>query len=98
IVPFINREWWDKYYPHISALFGLSMILYYAVALRNGERMVEAGYEYISFVTLIGSLFVAAGGIHIRLKGKSTPLTNLLFLSIGAVISNIVGTTGASMI
>jgi Na+/H+ antiporter NhaD/arsenite permease-like protein len=60
--------------------------------------VAHTGYEYVSFICLIGSLFVVAGGIVIRLRGRSRPVENLTLLSIGAVLSNVVGTTGASMI
>ena len=61
-------------------------------------RLVHTLVEYISFIVLIGSLFVVAGGIHIRIRGKAEPLSNVYLLAIGAVLANIVGTTGASMI
>ena len=34
----------------------------------------------------------------IRIKGKATPLANVMLLAIGAVVANFLGTTGASMI
>lgn len=98
IAPFINRKWWGHNYPFVSAAFGLVTVVYYVVVLRNPVRMIHTAVEYVSFIALIGSLFVVAGGIHIRIKGKSTPLANVFLLAIGAVISNLVGTTGASMI
>jgi Na+/H+ antiporter NhaD/arsenite permease-like protein len=55
-------------------------------------------HEYFSFIVLIGSLFVVAGGIHIKVKGETTPMLNVVFLAIGAVIANFIGTTGASMV
>jgi Na+/H+ antiporter NhaD/arsenite permease-like protein len=98
IVPFIDKRWWERNYPFVSIGLGISTIIYYFFALGNGARMVSTGYEYLSFIILIGSLFVVAGGIHIRIKGKSTPLSNVFLLAIGAVVSNFLGTTGASMI
>jgi Na+/H+ antiporter NhaD/arsenite permease-like protein len=98
VMPFINKHWWEKYYPHVSVALGLVVIAYYLFVLGNGERMLHTGFEYFSFIALIGSLFVVAGGIHIRIKGKSKPLANVFLLAVGAVVSNIVGTTGASMI
>src|SRR4029078_139646 len=61
-------------------------------------RMLHAGHEYASFIALIGSLFVVAGGIHIDVQGEARPLTNCLFLLIGALLANVIGTTGASML
>ena len=57
-----------------------------------------SGTEYVSFIALIGSLFVVSGGIHINVKGEATPLKNVLFLFVGAVLANVLGTTGASML
>jgi Na+/H+ antiporter NhaD/arsenite permease-like protein len=39
-----------------------------------------------------------AGGIHVRTRGEATPFHNLLFLIGGAILANLVGTTGASML
>jgi Na+/H+ antiporter NhaD/arsenite permease-like protein len=98
VMPFINKHWWEHNYPYVSVALGLVTVAYYLFGLKNVTRLLHTGMEYISFIALIGSLFVVAGGIHIRIKGKSTPLRNVFLLAIGAVISNIVGTTGASMI
>ncbi|MBI1805693.1 MAG: sodium:proton antiporter [Ignavibacteria bacterium] len=98
VIPFLSKRWWEKYYPAVSVVLGAITVVYYLFFLDNTERMVHTGIEYLSFIILIGSLFVVAGGIHIRLKGKSTPIANVIVLAIGAVASNFLGTTGASMI
>ena len=98
VVPFINRHWWERHYAYVALGLGLVTVLYYAFGLQNTSRLLHTGAEYISFIALIGSLFVVAGGIHIRIRGKSKPLSNVFLLSIGAVLANLVGTTGASMI
>ena len=98
VMPFINKHWWEKHYPVVSFGAGFVMIGYYLFCLHAPERMLHTGMEYVSFMALIGSLFVVAGGIHLKIKGKSKPLSNVALLAIGAVLSNIVGTTGASMI
>lgn len=38
------------------------------------------------------------GGIHIRGSWAGTPLVNTLFLEVGAILANLIGTTGASML
>jgi Na+/H+ antiporter NhaD/arsenite permease-like protein len=98
VAPFINRHWWEKYYPHVSFGLGAVTVAYYIFWLGNVPRLLHTAAEYVSFIVLIGSLFVVAGGIHIRIRGKSKPLANVFVLLIGAVLSNLVGTTGASMI
>ncbi|MEW6511467.1 MAG: sodium:proton antiporter [Bacteroidota bacterium] len=98
IAPFINRHWWEKRYPLVATGLGLITVVYYLFFLGNPGRMLATGIEYVSFICLIGSLFVVAGGIHIRIRGKSTPRANVFLLAIGGVVSNLIGTTGASMI
>jgi len=98
VVPFINRNWWKNNYPYVAVGLGLIPVAYYFVVLGNGGRMLQIGKEYLSFIVLIGSLFIVSGGIHIRITGKSTPFANVCLLAIGAVAANVLGTTGASMI
>ena len=98
VLPFINKHFWEKNYPYVAIGLGIVVLVYYLMVLNNPVRMLHTGMEYVSFIILIGSLFVVAGGVHIRVKGRSTPATNVIFLAIGAVLANILGTTGASMI
>ncbi len=98
VAPFINRHWWERYYPAVSFALGSLSVVYYLFVLHAPGRLLHTLVEYASFICLIGSLFVVAGGIVIRLRGKSTPHANVALLGIGAVISNLIGTTGASMI
>ncbi|MCX7869222.1 MAG: sodium:proton antiporter, partial [Terrimicrobiaceae bacterium] len=89
---------WHAHYPKIAAALGLVTASYYFFVLHAPERLVHAGHEYLSFMALIGSLFVVAGGIHITVQGESRPLANVVFLAIGAVLANFIGTTGAAML
>ncbi len=98
VMPFINKHWWEHNYPYVSSGLGLITVVYYVFGLNNAGRMLHTGIEYVSFICLIGSLFVVAGGIHIRIKGKAKPLANVFLLAVGAIVSNIIGTTGASVI
>lgn len=98
LMPFIHKHWWEHHYPKVAVGLGLITTVYYFAFLRNGSRMLHVAHEYVSFIALIGSLFVVSGGIHIRVKGEAKPWINCLFLFIGAVLSNFIGTTGASML
>ena len=96
--PFINKHWWEHHYHHVALGLGTMTTLYYVFALNAPVRMLHVAHEYVSFIALIGSLFVVSGGIHIRVKGEATPEVNCVFLLIGAVLANFIGTTGASML
>lgn len=54
--------------------------------------------DYFSFITLLFALFVISGGIYLEGDLKATPWVNVSFLAIGAVLANLIGTTGASML
>jgi Na+/H+ antiporter NhaD/arsenite permease-like protein len=71
---------------------------YYVIVLGNFPRVLLTAYDYVSFLSLIGSLFVVAGGIHFNLRGKAAPWENVLLLGGGALLANVIGTTGASML
>jgi Na+/H+ antiporter NhaD/arsenite permease-like protein len=92
-LPLAVPHWWERHYPKVA--LGLAVLpgLFYPAG-----RLLEVGWEYFGFVAYIGSLFVVAGGVHIRTRGEATPFHNLLFLLGGAVLANAIGTTGASML
>ncbi|MBI2840370.1 MAG: sodium:proton antiporter [Acidobacteria bacterium] len=98
VVPFINRHFWEKSYPAFAGVLGAVTLVYYLFFIHNAPRVLLTAHEYFSFIVLIGSLFVVAGGIHIRISGTATPGENVLSLLLGAVLSNVLGTTGASMV
>src|SRR5437762_9042148 len=89
---------WGRHYPKVSFGLGAVVVVYYLLGLHAGERVIEVAFDYLRFLALIGSLFVVAGGIHITVKGEATPLANVGFLFFGALASNLIGTTGASML
>jgi Na+/H+ antiporter NhaD/arsenite permease-like protein len=96
--PLLFPTWWASNYPKVSLALGTLSICYYFFVQKTPERLLHVAHEYVSFIALIGSLFVITGGIHITVKGESRPLSNVLFLFAGAVAANIIGTTGASML
>lgn len=96
--PIFYHRFWEHNYPKIAIIFGLIIVVYYAFFLREYSQLFHTVEEYISFIALLSSLYVASGGILIKVDKKATPLVNTVFLFIGAVISNFIGTTGASML
>jgi len=93
------KHFWEHYYAHTAIALGLAVAGYFVLRLPDGTTAVlHTAREYFSFISLIGSLFVVAGGIHLKVKGEATPLDNVVFLAVGAVMTNFIGTTGASMV
>jgi Na+/H+ antiporter NhaD/arsenite permease-like protein len=98
LAPLLAPDWWLRHYPKVAFGLGAITLSYYLFGLHAHHRVLEVAHEYVSFIALIGSLFVVSGGIHIAIKGEATPQENTVFLLIGAVIANLLGTTGASMV
>jgi Na+/H+ antiporter NhaD/arsenite permease-like protein len=96
--PSFAGNWWSRHYSKIALGLGTITLGYYLFILQASDRVLHVAHDYVSFIVLIGSLFVVSGGIHIRVKGEATPLANVIFLFVGAVVANFLGTTGASML
>src|SRR5207253_6657276 len=96
--PVLAPQWWRRHYPKVALGFGLLTLAYYLFGLKAYGPMLKTAQEYLSFIALVGSLFVVSGGIHVVVKGESTPSANVLFLLAGAVLANVLGTTGAAML
>src|SRR5262245_26359020 len=54
--------------------------------------------EYLSFIVLLFTLYVVAGGILVTGNLRGTPIVNTAILVFGTAIASVVGTTGAAMI
>ncbi len=96
--PVCAPAWWLKHYPKVALGLGAVTLVYYLGFLQAWGSVLHVGHEYVSFIALIGSLFIVAGGIHITIPGAATPFGNVVFLFVGAVLANFLGTTGASML
>jgi Na+/H+ antiporter NhaD/arsenite permease-like protein len=99
LAPHKVKHLWERFYPVVSIALGLSIALHYVFRIDGGGvTLAHTMHEYFSFMALIGSLYIVAGGIHIRVAGELTPAGNVIYLLVGAVLANFIGTTGASMV
>ncbi len=98
LAPVTAPRWWLRHYAKVALGLGAFTAAIYLLVLHDRASLSHAAHEYISFLALVGSLFVVAGGIHIGVKGSATPLANVIFLLVGAVLTNVFGTTGAAML
>lgn len=96
--PLLFAHVWHKYYKHIAVSLGLLVGIYYLTVYRQPLPVIETLAEYVSFISLLFALYVAAGGIYIFADFESKAITNVLFLLLGAILTNIIGTTGASVL
>lgn len=98
IAPLFFEKWWQRHYAMVSFSLGALVVAYYFFVLQTNEIVLHTASEYISFIVLIGALYIVSGGIHISTKDLTNPKENVLLLLVGAILANIFGTTGASML
>ena len=96
--PLIAPRWWFRHYAKVALSLGALTLGYYTFVLRDLHSLGHTAHEYVSFIALVGSLYIVSGGIHIGIKGEATPFRNVVFLLFGAIIANVLGTTGAAML
>ena len=98
LAPLIAQHHWERHYHKLCVALAGIVCLYYLFVVNQSARVVHAGIDYVTFMVVVGSFFVVAGGIHLRVKSPSGAMRNTLFLFVGALLGNLIGTIGASML
>ena len=101
IIPLLQGKWWESNLNKgvVSFLCSLPIISYLLWIGPIGQKvLVEILHDYYAFITLLVALFTISGGIHLEGDFKVTPFVNTIVLGLGAILSSIIGTTGASML
>ncbi len=96
--PLLFPHHWHHHYPKYSVGLGLIVVAYYLIVLHSPIVMLHALAEFISFIALVASLFIAASGIFLRINARGTPTNNVILLFVASLIANIIATTGAAML
>lgn len=97
-LPVLAPSWWHRNWNKamVVAVFGLPVGIWGATL--DLAALGHSALEYAAFICLLGALFVISGGIRVKGSLAGTPLSNTALLAFGALLANIVGTTGASML
>jgi Na+/H+ antiporter NhaD/arsenite permease-like protein len=98
ILPMAVSNWWDSNRNKTILSVIASLPVLAVVMPCNPNLLMHSLLDYFSFLTLLGALFVISGGIYVKGEFAGTPLVNTIFLAVGALLANIIGTTGASML
>jgi Na+/H+ antiporter NhaD/arsenite permease-like protein len=102
ILPLAWPHWWEHNTNKgiVAGFLALLIAVYLAVVYqaRGIEALQHVLSEYVTFIVLLGSLYVISGGIFVAGSLNGTPLANTGLLALGAVIASIIGTTGASVL
>jgi Na+/H+ antiporter NhaD/arsenite permease-like protein len=101
ILPLWIAGWWEhnRNKAIVSVLTAVPAAVWLLSFGDAGQHALqESVLDYVSFIILLGSLFVISGGIYVQGSLSGTPLVNTGILGFGAIIANLVGTTGASVL
>jgi Na+/H+ antiporter NhaD/arsenite permease-like protein len=102
ILPLVVPHWWEKNRNKaiVAALLAVPIAAYLVIAFGHAgvETLIEKAMEYASFIILLAALFIITGGIYVQGTFSGTPLVNTGFMAVGAVLANLIGTTGASVL
>ncbi|MDB6169229.1 MAG: sodium:proton antiporter [Verrucomicrobia bacterium] len=99
LMPGRARHAWEANYGWVSLGLAAAVAGYYLLKMPGGSALVAHTLrDYASFIALIGALFVVAGGVHLHVNNEATCRENVLFLFAGALLANVIGTTGASVV
>ncbi|HWR81883.1 MAG TPA: sodium:proton antiporter [Candidatus Deferrimicrobium sp.] len=98
VMPLAAPHFWEKNRNRaiITAIVSLPAFMY--LLSGHSPELVHNMKDYISFIALLGSLYIISGGILATGDVRATPAINTSFLVFGAILANFIGTTGASMV
>jgi Na+/H+ antiporter NhaD/arsenite permease-like protein len=98
ILPLVAPAFWQSNARKLAvgAMLGLPVLLLYA--RHDPSALWHTGGDYVSFMALLASLFVISGGVLVTGDIPARPAVNTAFLAVGALLSSLVGTTGASVL
>jgi Na+/H+ antiporter NhaD/arsenite permease-like protein len=105
VLPLVAEQFWhnNRNKAIVAAILALPVAGYLlarhsATQGASTHALLDDIEEYASFVILLGSLYVVSGGILISGTLPARPVTNTAILGFGALLANLIGTTGASML
>lgn len=98
IMPLAFPRFWEKNLNKsmVAAVVSIPVLIF--MIAKSPRSLGSAVEDYISFIILLASLFIISGGILVKGDLKATPVVNTVFLLVGAIAANLIGTTGASML
>ncbi len=98
VLPLLAPRFWEKNTRKalVAAVLALPVLLLYWRL--DAGALLHSARDYVSFIVLLGGLYVVAGSLRLRGDLRATPFVNSAFLAAGAVLASFVGTTGAAML
>jgi len=97
-LPLALSHFWESNINKLYLSLALAAPVLVLYLRKAPTALLESGADYISFMVLLGSLFVISGGVLLEGDLQATPRVNAGFMAVGALLASFLGTTGASML
>ena len=98
ILPLRVPHWWESNGNKLAVAVALGAPILVLYLARDPAALAHTAKDYVSFMILLGGLYVISGGIRLHGDLEATPFVNTVFLAVGALLASFIGTTGASML
>ena len=102
LMPLFAARVWHHHFGKIAFGWAAAFIVPFAATFGPGAALGGLAHaallEYLPFVVLLFALYTVSGGIGIFGDLHGSPGTNVALLAIGALLANVMGTTGAAMV
>ncbi len=98
-VPLALPHFWERraFQALIVAACTLPVVWFLSHSGLEHELLHSLG-GYVTFITTLGALYIAAGGVFASADLKATPRVNAGFVLVGSLLASFIGTTGASVL
>lgn len=100
--PLLFAHFWHRNYGKIALMWALlcAVPLYFFFGAKTSTEAIAHALlgDYVPFIIFVGALYIVAGGIHLKGSLIGKPCINTGILLSGAVLANLMGTTGAAML
>ena len=98
IIPLAAPKFWEKNRNKavITALLAVPLGIF--IIINDWRALALEMHEYVSFIFLLGTLYIISGGIFLHGNIHARPRNNLIMMAVATALASVIGTTGASML
>ena len=98
LLPGIAPQFWLRHMGRVAAGWSLALIPVLGFSSWAHDAAHAMVTSYLPFVSVLGGLYVTAGGILLRGGPAGRPWGNTVMLGLGLVLALVMGTSGAAMV
>jgi Na+/H+ antiporter NhaD/arsenite permease-like protein len=98
LLPALAPRFWLRHMGRVAAGWSLALIPFLGFSAWAHETAHAMVASYLPFVSVLGGLYVIAGGILLRGGPAGRPWGNTAVLGLGLILALVMGTTGAAMV